>query len=96
MDNDLVRRARAAFEASDYSLAKSLYQQAEDKYGEGFFKANLVICENRIKRQSRVDESDDVAKEGKPRHRIEQQLSDTQALLEHYYRRCQEFEYQLG
>lgn len=93
MSTLIVKRATQAFNQGNYQKAKRLYLQAAEKYGEKLFTANLTLCEralNNIPIQQRNVSADVV-----PALQISRQLAETQKLLEHYYNRCQELEYQL-
>ncbi|NYS60328.1 hypothetical protein [Vreelandella salicampi] len=96
MANLLVQRANSAFKKGDYRSAKALYQEAANQYGSQLFAANVAVCEKALAkgRPKKIN----AALTPQPRlsnDAISQQLSDTQQLLEHYYNRCQELEYQL-
>ncbi|ATH79327.1 hypothetical protein LG409_06165 [Halomonas sp. NyZ770] len=85
----IVASASKSFREGNYQEALNLYQKAATLYDSAFFSANIALCEQRIK--------------GEPEHKQvlagspaeSRQLAETQSLLEHYYRRCQELEYQL-
>ena len=53
------------------------------------FGANIILCERRLARTV------DIPKQEMSHPTIEQQLVKTQQLLEHYFNRAQELEYQL-
>ncbi|MBE0464409.1 hypothetical protein [Halomonas colorata] len=92
MEKDLVKRAHGAFNQGDYQNAIALYQQAAYQYGQHLFDVNINICEQRLQKPNQVISSAPKSPESIP---IIQQLAETQELLEHYYRRCQELEYRL-
>ena len=92
MEKDLVKRAHSAFNQGDYQSAIELYQQAANQYGQSLFNVNIKICEQRLQKPGQVIKSAPQSAENIP---IAQQLAETQELLEHYYRRCQELEYRL-
>lgn len=85
----LTQKAAKAFLAGDYSQALALYKEAAAMYGETVFGANIILCERRLARTVDIPEQ----KMSPPT--IEQQLVKTQQLLEHYFNRAQELEYQL-
>lgn len=92
MEKDLVKLAHYAFNQGDYQSAKALYQKAASKYGHNLFDANIYLCDQRLRNQVKHDGATPKLSEAIP---ASQQLEETQSLLEHYYRRCQELEYQL-
>jgi len=49
MKEPIVRRAATAFQGKDYTLALSLYKQANELIGKDLFKANISLCEARLK-----------------------------------------------
>lgn len=96
MSATIVKRAIYAFQQGDYHDAKQLYLKAANKYGHQLFNANLTLCDQRLKRsQSRPVTAALTPNDSPTTILISQQLADTQQLLEHYYNRCQELEYQL-
>ncbi|MBB3142607.1 hypothetical protein [Halomonas organivorans] len=102
---DIVKKATSAFQKGDYRTARELYQQAADRYGHHLFSANLTLCERALKngRPTSTGSTKPVilsALESQERHAVKdsniaEQLAETQSLLEHYFLRCQELEYQL-
>ena len=85
-ENSIVQQAMAHFKAGDYAQAKACYQQAADRYGAHLFAKNVQLCDLRLGNAQvafGVNSPEAV------------QLEQTQALLEYYYTRCQELEYQL-
>lgn len=98
----LVKQAAGHFTQGDYAAAHRLYLKAAEQYGEHLFRANIQICEKRLKiarpaanqaRSGPVKTS--VDSHGTQTDPIAAQLAETQKLLEHYYTRCQELEYRL-
>lgn len=87
---DIVSNATNAFRSADYLTAKELYQQAASRYGQHLFAANITLCEHALQ-YGRKDNSQLYVID----NNIDKQLTDTQCLLEHYFSRCQELEYQL-
>lgn len=85
----LTQKAAKAFLEGDYSQALNLYKEAADIYGETIFGVNIILCERKLARTvaTPIQESSPPT--------IEQQLVKTQQLLEHYFNRAQELEYQL-
>ena len=92
MEKDLVKRAHDAFNQGEYQDAIVRYQQAAYQYGQHIFDINIRICEKRLQKPGQVIKSAPKSAETTP---IDQQLVETQELLEHYYRRCQELDYRL-
>lgn len=85
----LTQRASEAFLKGNYSQALNLYKEAADIYGETIFAVNIILCERKLARTVAIP----TQKIFPPS--IEQQLAKTQLLLEHYFNRTQELEYQL-
>ncbi|MCG7577209.1 MULTISPECIES: hypothetical protein [unclassified Halomonas] len=89
----LVKQAMLAFRQGNYAAAKVLYQKAAQQYGEHLFKANLYLCDKYAGSGSKMlAETPESA--AQLAGQAQQQLQETQQLLEHYYQRCQELEYQ--
>ncbi len=95
----IVKQAVALFKQGDFKQAKSLYQQAADQYGSQLFANNIRLCELRMAqpavnqklvkpREPNGDASGDTSE-------LSRQLDETQKLLEYYYTRAREMEYQL-
>lgn len=93
-NNCLVKKAAAHFRDANYQDAKTCYEMAARKYGKHLFAYNIRLCDLRMGRSepipfappgSKSDENSDLTR----------QLEETQRLLEHYYARCKELEYQL-
>lgn len=89
----IVANAAKYFREGNYQEALSLYQQAAKYYDARFFSANIALCQWRIN-GTRPAESIVPGSPAESR-RLSKQLDETQGLLERYYRRCQELEYQL-
>ena len=85
----IVANAAKYFREGNYQEALSLYQQAAKLYDTRFFRANIAVCQQRINGKKPSDQ----VRQALPAE--SRQLKETQGLLEHYYRRCQELEYQL-
>lgn len=89
----LVKQAMQAFRQGNYAAAKVLYQKAAQKYGAHLFKANLYLCDkyagSGLKGLTTMPDSTATQVD-----QAQRQLQETQQLLEHYYQRCQELEYQ--
>ncbi|MGP9658457.1 hypothetical protein ACT3S5_10485 [Halomonas sp. AOP31-B1-25] len=85
----IVASASKHYLAGNYDEALRLYKQAAAAYGNTLFEANITLCEKRLKGGGSVNP----VLPGSPAE--SRQLIETQGLLEHYYRRCQELEYQL-
>ncbi|GGW50399.1 hypothetical protein [Vreelandella hamiltonii] len=89
----VVKQAMQAFRQGNYAAAKVLYQKAAQYYGEHLFKANLYLCD---KYAAGGSSSSAAIPEGTALQatQAQRQLHETQQLLEHYYQRCQELDYQ--
>jgi len=85
----IVANAAKYFREGHYQEALNLYQQAAKLYDSRFFSANIALCQQRINGKQQHEP----VLPGSPAE--SRQLKETQGLLEHYYRRCQELEYQL-
>lgn len=90
----LTRKAADAFHRGEYAEALSLYRRAGRYYGEALFRANIILCERRLDPSRPVQDRATPPTSG-PALKLEQQLEETQRLLEHYYTRAQELEHQL-
>lgn len=93
----IVRRAVTLFKEGDFKQAKSLYQQAASEYGSRLFANNIRLCELRMGQPAAnqpLEVNQPVASGGDVPE-LARQLDETQKLLEHYYTRCREMEYQL-
>ncbi|WP_447044884.1 hypothetical protein [Vreelandella sp. H-I2] len=90
----VVKQATQAFRQGNYAAAKVLYQKAASQYGEHLFRTNLYLCDKYANNVSNAMASlpQGAAQEASQAQR---QLQETQQLLERYYQRCQELEYQL-
>lgn len=104
MQQPIVKQATAHFEKGDYSRARACYQKAGEVYGTNLFANSIRLCELRMgnpvpKPVSQVSTAaakpNTSAKPPATTTDTEKQLAETQSLLEHYYTRCQELEYQL-
>lgn len=96
MNTTIVKHANAAFRQGDYHTAKQLYQQAANQYGSRLFEVNLALCERRMQSSAVANPNAlPTSGIGSNSSAISRQLAETQALLEHYYARCQELEHQL-
>lgn len=84
----ISKLASEAFARGDYERAHQLYSELSATMGDNLVKANLAICERRLR--TGVD-----SKLEAPETSLETQLEETQRLLEVYYRRCQVLEQQL-
>lgn len=82
----IVQQAVTYFKQGQFQQAKERYQQAAQQYGEHLFANSVRLCELRLS-ASKGAQDGVVTTVG--------QLEETQKLLEHYYTRCQELEYQL-
>lgn len=96
----IVRQAVSHFKNGDFQRAKACYQQAAREYGDHLFANSIRLCELRmgmpaanvaLASASAISDSHPAGNQtGTAR-----QLEETQKLLEHYYTRCQELEYQV-
>ena len=98
----VLAKAAESFKKGDYKQAKQLYQQASAHFGQNLFAESITLCDRRLDRMGNSNESDqqnstepETASQNSatPDKTIDQQLRDTQALLEKYYLRCQELEH---
>lgn len=90
-DQLIVKRAARAFSAGEYNTALRLYQQAAQRFGASLFEVNIQLCEQYRKTEGASDDPMVNARI----FELEDQLHRTQQLLEHYFSRNQELEYQL-
>ncbi len=103
MQQTIVKQATQHFQKGDYSRAKACYQKAGEVYGTALFANSIRLCELRMGKplaqavpktlstnNPAVASSSCAAEPDTAR-----QLQETQSLLEHYFTRCQELEYQL-
>lgn len=88
-EQSLTKKPASAFLKGEYAQALAYYKQAAEIYGEANFRINITLCERRMGRAISRDQNDS------SRPTLEQQLAKTQQLLEHYFNRTQELEYQL-
>lgn len=97
----IVKKAAHAFQQGDYAVAKQFYQQASERYGHQLFAVNITLCERALtpgyalKASSEAAQLVDNTSQKLPSGATEQQLQETQQMLEHYFTRCQQLEYQL-
>lgn len=97
----LVQQANRLFREGRYADAHPLYIKAAEQYGHKNFKANLILCE---KRQSsdfkpagkdKTENALNVFTTNSVSESTNEQLINTQKLLEYYFKRCEELKYQL-
>lgn len=55
MQHFMTRKAAEAFKCGNYLLALDLYRRLSDRLGERFFRANICLCEKKLKKQWRRD-----------------------------------------
>lgn len=92
----LVAQAVQHYRQGDYKQALKHYQQAAAKYGQHLFKANVQLCEQKLNGKALQPAATSLPQANTSNsHALAQQLEQTQQLLEHYYTRTQELEYQL-
>lgn len=104
----IVQLAVAHFKQGHYQQAKTFYQQAAKEYGHHLFANSIRLCELRMNAPVRngsfvstpVMTGTQVSAQPRPESIQDEatlagQLEETQKLLEHYFKRCQELEYQL-
>lgn len=93
----IVKQAVQHFNKGEFLLARRCYQQAAAKYNHALFELGIKLCDSRLAADSfdfALNENQQSAG-AQPGTDVERQLQQTQALLEHYYARCKELEYQL-
>ena len=101
MQQSVVKQATQHFKKGDYSRAKACYQKAGELYGTPLFANSIRLCELRLGNPVTHQGVLPAATPKTPAQPTatttdtEKQLAETQSLLEHYYTRCQELEYQL-
>jgi ATP-dependent Zn protease len=97
--SSIVKQAVAYFKQGDFNSAKRMYLQAADQYGFKLFANNIRVCELRIGESpvypSLATESGKSTVANDCAEDITYQLAETQKLLEQYYTKCQQMEYQL-
>lgn len=86
-NQSIVQQAVAYFKQGQYQQAKECYQQAAQQYGEHLFANSVRLCELCLGVSGENNTTSTVS--------VVDQLAETQKLLEQYYTRCQELEYQL-
>lgn len=104
----IVQLAVTHFKQGHYQQAKTFYQQAAEKYGPHLFANSIRLCELRMKTPAAknsltsataTNKASASAQSGtgatKHETSLARQLEETQKLLERYFKRCQELEYQL-
>ena len=86
----IVCEANRLFRASEYVEARKLYERAAMRYGHELFEANRILCEQAI------NGDEPIQTKGMPEHPrdLQEQLDETQKLLEHYFQRCETLEHQ--
>lgn len=89
----VVKQATQAFAAGQYDKALDLYKKAANTYGKALFEVNIALCQRRLKNAAAEVTNIDGA-QGQD-ITLEQQLQNTQQLLEYYFTRSQELEQQL-
>jgi len=55
MQHSMVRRAAEAFTSGNYLVALDLYRRLSDRLEERYFRANIWLCEKKLKGQGRRD-----------------------------------------
>lgn len=86
----IVKQATQAFATGRFDTALDLYKKAADTYGKALFEVNIALCQRRLK--NTAPQADGSSGQGIT---VEQQLQNTQQLLEYYFTRSQELEAQL-
>lgn len=84
----IVREANRLFQVGDYAAAKQYYERAAMRYGHDLFRVNRMLCDAAIA----GDEPARVQPDQAPASTIQQQLDETQRLLEYYFQRCETLE----
>ena len=87
----IVKDATEAFSSGQFRTALNLYLKAAEKYGPTLFEANIKFCKTRLADKQEVEPKQVT----RPAITVEEQLAQTQELLEYYFIRSQELEYQL-
>lgn len=96
MQQSIVKQATAHFRKGDYSRARVCYQKAGELYGTTLFANSIRLCELRMGTAApKQAAKPNACAQSTATTDTETQLAETQSLLEHYYTRCQELEYQL-
>ncbi|MGR7921049.1 hypothetical protein ACU6RQ_08060 [Zobellella denitrificans] len=95
--SSLVVQAVQHYRRGDFKQALHYYQQAAQKYGQHLFKANLQLCKQKINgtKHASLPVTTTTPAQVNGDSNLVLQLQETQKLLEHYYNRTQELEYQL-
>lgn len=91
----IVKQAASFYQQGDYKSALSFYKKAAEKYGQNLFNGNIQLCEKKLSGKSLSTPLTLPPQAMQVTGNTEQQLQHTQQLLEHYYKRTQELEYQL-
>ncbi len=103
----IVQQAVAHFKQGHYQQAKTCYQKAAQTYGSHLFANSIRLCELRMNAPTGRSGISPTAVPGTLNYpqasaearqdeaSVARQLEETQKLLEHYFKRCQELEYQL-
>tara|TARA_Y100001001_G_scaffold163790_1_gene193870 strand:+ start:13176 stop:13472 length:297 start_codon:yes stop_codon:yes gene_type:complete len=94
MQQSIIKQATQHFRKGDFQRAKASYQQAAELYGTRLFANSIRLCELRMGQQIAPEKGPATPALGNGND-VSRQLEETQNLLEHYYTRCQELEYQL-
>ena len=87
----IVKQAMQAFTAGQFDTALDLYKKAANTYGKALFEVNIALCQRRLK-NSPASNTEATQGQGTT---VEQQLRNTQQLLEYYFTLSQELEAQL-
>lgn len=100
MQQPIVKQANTHFTKGDFERAKACYQQAAQVYGHRLFANSIRLCDLRLNRPAVEPSVAELPAAPVPavvanESQAVRQLEETQQLLEHYYTRCQELEYQL-
>jgi hypothetical protein len=98
-----IKQANQAFKKGDYTKALELYQQLSHTMDVSLFNINIQLCQKRLsnspqpvsKSLSTIPSSQATSDIGVTKQNSTTQLIQTQALLEHYFTKAQQLEYQL-
>lgn len=87
----IVKQASSALKAGNYQAACELFKKAAERYGQKLFEVNIRHC------QRKLAEIGELPGGAVPQAAmsVSKQLRQTQQLLEHYVKRCQELEYRI-
>ena len=85
-----ISQAAEHYKAGDYQRALSLYQQAGKIIGSQFVQANIQLCQQHLGIAVAPTSINDPLGQPTAPPNLQEQLSQTQALLEEYHQRYQQ------